>query len=416
MTPKKGPLMPLSDTAIRALKPRDKDYRVADEKGLYLLVTPAGGRLWRLKYRNAAGTEKKLAFGAYPDVSLKAARELRDNARKLLAAGVDPAEKKKQDRHAAKISAANSFAAVAQSYIEKCKREGRSERTTDKQQWLLKLLERTIGQRPVAEIQPFEMLEAVRKYETSGRTEAARRAIQFASQVFRFAIANQLAASDPTRDLRGALTSHKAKHHAAILEPKKAGELLRAIHGYDGHPVTRCALQLAALLFVRPGELRYGEWSEFDFDANVWRIPAEKMKARAAHVVPLPRQALAVLAETRALTGEGQYVFPSIRTHLRPMSENTVNAALRRLGYSNDEMTGHGFRAMASTLLNESGKWSPDAIERALAHKDRDAVRAAYHRGTHWNERVEMAQWWADYLDQLRIGADVVPISAGQRK
>ncbi|MBB4615332.1 integrase [Novosphingobium taihuense] len=338
------------------------------------------------------GTEKKLAFGAYPEVSLKAARDLRNDARKLLASGTDPVETKKQDRHAAKVSAANSCVVVAQSYIDKCKREVRSERTTDKQQWLLKLLDRTIGQRPVAEIQPFEMLEAVRKYETTGRTEAAHRALQFASQVFRFAIANQLAPSDPTRDLRGALTSHKSKHHAAILEPKKAGELLRAIDGYDGHPVTRFVLQLAALVFVRPGELRYAEWSEFDFDAKVWRIPAEKMKARSEHVVPLSRQALAVLAEARALTGDGQYVFPSIRTHLRPMSENTVYAALRRLGYSNDEMTGHGFRAMASTLLNESSKWSSDAIERALAHKDKDAVRAAYHRGQHWQERVDMAQ------------------------
>ena len=223
---------------------------------------------------------------------------------------------------------------MAQSYIDKCKREGRSERTTDKQQWLLKLLDRTIGQRPVAEIQPFEMLEAVRKYETTGRTEAARRALQFASQVFRFAIANQLASSDATRDLRGALTSHKAKHHAAILEPAKAGEFLRAIDGYDGHPVTRFAMQLAALVFVRPGELRYAEWSEIDEDAKVWRIPAGKMKMRTEHAVPLARQTLDVLAQTRAITGDGQYVFPSIRTHLRPMSENTVNAALRRLGYT----------------------------------------------------------------------------------
>lgn len=407
--------MPLSDAAIRALKPRDKDYRVADAKGLYLQVSPSGGRLWRLKYRTPTGTEKKLAFGAYPEVSLKAARDLRDAARKLLAAGIDPAEKKKQDRHAAKVSAANSFVVVAKSYIDKCKREGRAEATTTKQEWLLKLLDRAIGQRPISEIQPFEMLEAVRKHETTGRTEAAHRALQFASQVFRFAIANQLAASDPTRDLRGALTSHKSKHHAAILEPRKAGELLRAIDGYDGHPVTRLALQLAALVYVRPGELRHAEWSEIDEDAAVWRIPADKMKARAEHVVPLSRQALDILKQVHALTGDGQYVFPSIRTHLRPMSENTVNAALRRMGYTSDEMTGHGFRAMASTLLNESGKWSPDAIERALAHKDKDAVRAAYHRGAHWQERVDMAQWWADFLDTLRTGADVVPITSARR-
>ncbi|OYX62171.1 MAG: integrase [Novosphingobium sp. 32-60-15] len=416
--------MALTDTAIRNAKPQAKPYKLTDEKGLFLLVQPSGGKLWRFKFRvdgrDEAGepkrVEKKVGFGTYPEVNLKEARRLRDEARASLAAGIDPAEKKRRDAHTAKISAANSFEAVARAYIDKCQREGRSERTTDKQEWLLKLLARTIGQRPVAEIQPFEMLEAVRKYETTGRTEAAHRALQFASQVFRFAIANQLAPSDPTRDLRGALTSHKAKHHAAILEPRKAGELLRAINGYDGHPVTRFALQLAALVFVRPGELRYAEWSEFDFDAKVWRIPAEKMKARSEHVVPLSCQALAVLAEARDLTGDGQYVFPSIRTHLRPMSENTVNAALRRLGYSNDEMTGHGFRAMASTLLNESGKWSSDAIERALAHKDKDAVRAAYHRGQHWQERVDMAQWWADYLDTLRTGAEVVPFPSASRR
>lgn len=415
--------MALTDTAIRNAKPQGKPYKLADEKGLFLLIQPSGGKLWRFKFRvdgrdeqgQPKRVEKKVAFGTYPDVNLKDARRLRDEARASLAAGVDPAEKKRRDAHTAKVSAANSFEAVARAYIDKCKREGRAEATTTKQEWLLKLLDRAIGPRPVAEIQPFEMLEAVRKHETTGRTEAAHRALQFASQVFRFAIANQLAASDPTRDLRGALTSHKSKHHAAILEPRKAGELLRAIDGYDGHPVTRLALQLAALVFVRPGELRHAEWPEIDQDAAVWRIPAEKMKARVEHVVPLSRQALDVLAQVRALTGDGKFVFPSIRTHLRPMSENTVNAALRRMGYASDEMTGHGFRAMASTLLNESGKWSSDAIERALAHKDKDAVRAAYHRGAHWDERVEMAQWWADNLDILRDGATIIRLDEKRR-
>ncbi len=401
--------MALSDTAIRALKPGAKDYKASDEKGLYLLVTPTGGRLWRLKYRTPGGVERKLSLGAYPDVSLKDARDLRDDARKLLASGVDPAERKRRNRHAAKVSAANSFASVAQAYIDKCKREGRAEATTSKQEWLLKLLDRTLGPRPVAQIEPFELLEAVRRHESTGRTEAAHRALQFASQVFRFAIANQMAKSDPTRDLRGALVGHKAKHHAAILEPKKAGELLRAIDGYEGSPITQIALQLSALLFVRPGELRHAEWSEFDIDAVVWRIPGEKMKGRLENVVPLSKQTLALLERARDLTGDAKYVFPSIRTPTRPMSENTVNAALRRLGYTKDDMTAHGFRAMASTLLNESGKWSSDAIERALAHKDKDAVRAAYHRGTHWAERVAMAQWWADHLGTLRTGAEIVP-------
>jgi integrase len=410
--------MALTSIAIRNAKPKAKPYKLADEKGLFLLVQPSGGMLWRFKFRvdgrdeqgNPKKVERKLGLGTYPDVSLKDARELRDEARTLLAKGIDPAEKKRRDAHVAKVSAANSFAAVARSYIDKCKREGRADATVTKQEWLLKLVERAIGQRPIAEIEPFEMLEAVRKYETTGRTEAAHRAIQFSSQVFRFAIANQLAKSDPTRDLRGALTSHKAKHHAAILEPKKAGELLRAMDGYEGSPITKIALQLSALVFVRPGELRQAEWSEIDVDAAVWRIPADKMKGRMEHAVPLSAQSLSLLEQARGLTGDGRYVFPSIRTYARPMSENTINAALRRLGYSGDEMTAHGFRAMASTLLNESGKWSPDAIERALAHKDKDAVRAAYHRGAHWQERVDMAQWWGDHLDALRKGADIIPL------
>lgn len=404
--------MPLTDSTIRALKPRPKDYKVADEKGLYLQVTPSGGRLWRMKFRAPGGAEKKLALGSYPDLGLKAARDLRDDARGLLAKGIDPADKKRRDKHAAKVSASNAFASVARAYIDKCKREGRAEATINKHEWLLRLVERTLGHRPIAEIEPFELLEAVRRYESTGRTEAAHRALQFSSQVFRYAIAMQLASFDPTRDLRGALVSHKGKHHAAILEPKKAGELLRAIDGYEGSPVTLIALKLSALLFVRPGELRHAEWSEIDTNAAVWRIPGEKMKGRLEHVVPLSTQALALLEQARGLTGDGRYVFPSIRTPTRAMSENTVNAALRRLGYGKDDMTAHGFRAMASTLLNESGKWSVDAIERALAHKDKDAVRAAYHRGTHWGERVEMAQWWADYLDLLRSGAEIIPINA----
>lgn len=406
--------MPLTDTAIKALKPRDKAYKVADALGLYLQVTPSGGRLWRMKFRAPGGVEKKLALGSYPDVSLKDAREKRDDARKQLGKGVDPADQKRRDKHAAKVSAANAFAVVARAYIDKCRREGRADATIVKQEWLLKLVERTLGNRPISEIQPFEMLEAVRRYETTGRTEAAHRALQFSSQVFRFAIANQLTSSDPTRDLRGALVSHKAKHHAAILEPKKAGELLRAIDGFDGSPVVHIALQLSALLFVRPGELRHAEWAEIDTDAAVWRIPGPKMKGRIEHAVPLAKQSLALFEQARALTGDGRYVFPSIRTPARPMSENTINAALRRLGYSGDEMTAHGFRAMASTLLNESGKWSVDAIERALAHKDKDEVRAAYNRGSFWQERVAMADWWGDHLDTLRTGAVVLPWPVGQ--
>lgn len=400
--------MALTDSSIRSLKPRDKAYKVADEKGLYLLVTPAGGKLWKLKFRNAVGTEKKLSLGSYPELGLKDARRLRDEARSTLVSGVDPAEKKQFDKVTAKIKADNSFSVVAKTYIEKNKRDGKADATVRKREWFLSLVEKAIGSRPIADIQPIEVLNAVRPYEAAKNDEKAHRTLQFVGQVFRYAVANQLAPRDPTRDLRGALASRKPKHHAAILEPKKVGELLRAIDGYDGFPTTKFALLLSPLVFVRPGELRHAEWQEISLDEAVWRIPASKMKSRAEHAVPLSRQAVTILGSLKDLQGEGRYVFPSIRTPKSPMSENTVNAALRRMGFTGDEMTAHGFRAMASTLLNESGKWSADAIERALAHKDKDAVRAAYHRGQHWQERVDMAQWWADYLDTLRTGADIL--------
>ncbi|WP_371815506.1 tyrosine-type recombinase/integrase [Erythrobacter sp. JK5] len=374
-------------------------------------MTPAGSKLWKFKFRNKLGAEKKLSLGAYPDLSLKEARELRDAARNKVARGIDPAEQKQRDKRAAKISAANSFEAVAKAYIAKNERDGLAEATVRKRRWFLDIVRKPLGARPIAEIEPYEILDAVRPFEAAKNDEKAHRTLQFIGQVFRYAVANQIAGSDPTRDLRGALSSRKPKHHAAILEPVKVGGLMRAIDGYDGQPITQFALRLSPYVFVRPGELRRAEWSEIDLEGAVWRIPAAKMKGRQEHAVPLASQSLAVLKQAQELTGDGQYVFPSIRSRRNPMSENTVNAALRRLGFGSDEMTAHGFRAMASTLLNESGKWSADAIERALAHKDKDHIRAAYHRGAHWQERVEMAQWWADYLDMLRDGADVIPIS-----
>lgn len=276
-------------------------------------------------------------------------------------------------------------------------------------EYLLGQLNKSIGRLPIAEIEAGDVLAALRKIETKGKHESARRTQQLASAVFRYAVATARLASDPTRDLRGALTAPKVTHYGAILEPKRVGELLRAIDGYEGQGITKFALQLAPHVFVRPGELRHAEWSEIDLEAAVWTLPAAKTKMRKIHRVPLSRQAVELLRQIYAITGPSGYVFPSIRTRLRPMSENTLNAGLRRLGYASDEMTAHGFRAMASTLLNESGKWSPDAIERALAHGDSDKVRAAYHRGDHRDERVEMAQWWSDYLDMLRKGADIVP-------
>jgi len=413
--------MTLTAVTIRNAKPKAKPYKLTDEKGLFLLVQPSGGLLWRFKYRidgrddagNPKRIEKKLGLGTYPDVSLKDARDRRDEARRLLADGIDPADKKRRDSHAAKVMAANTFKSVAEAYIAKNERDGLAEATVRKRRWFLSLVAKALGHRPIAEIEPFAVLESVRPYEAAKNDEKAHRTLEFVGQVFRFAVANQLAPTDPTRDLRGALASRKPKHLAAITEPKRVGELLRAIEGYDGHPISKVALQLSPHVFVRPGELRKAEWSEIDLGAAIWRIGAHKMKGRQEHVVPLSRQAVALLSEVCAITGHGQFVFPSIQTPKRCMSENTINSALRRLGYSGDEMTAHGFRAMASTLLNESGKWSPDAIERALAHKDRDAVRAAYHRGAHWDERVKMAQWWSDHLDVLRKGADVVPLRAG---
>lgn len=402
--------MSLTDSAIRALKPRERAYKVSDEKGLYLQVTPAGGRLWRLKFRASGGVEKKLSFGSYPEIGLKEARQLRDRARSLVANGIDPADKKRRDKRAAKVSADNTFSAVAKEYIAKNRRDGLSEATVAKREWFVRLVQRSLGGRPMSEIQPFEVLDAVRPFEAAKNDEKAHRTLQFIGQVFRYAVANQIAVSDPTRDLRGALASRKPKNLAAILEPKAVGELLRNIDGYEGLPLTKLALQLSPLVFVRPGELRRAEWAEIDLEGAVWRIPSAKMKARMEHVVPLSSQAVAILRLAADLTGGGRYVFPSIRSNLDPMSENTVNAALRRLGYTGDEMTAHGFRSTASTLLNESGKWSPDAIERALAHKGKDLVRAAYHRGAHWQERVLMAQWWGDYLDGLKQVGCVIPM------
>lgn len=272
--------MPLTDSSIRSLKPQATAYKVADEKGLYLLVTPAGGRLWKLKFRNAQGTEKKLSLGRYPELSLKLAREKRDLARARLSEGIDPAEEKQQAKRAAQFDAENTFEAVAKAYIEKNKRDGLADATIRKREWLLSLVSKALGRRPVADIQPAEVLAAVRPFEAARNDEKAHRALQFVGQVLRYAVALQLAKSDPTRDLRGALSAPKPKHHAAILDPEGVGALLRSMDGYDGMPITKIALQLSAILFVRPGELRRAEWSEIDLEKKVWRIPAPKMKGR----------------------------------------------------------------------------------------------------------------------------------------
>jgi integrase len=363
--------------------------------------------LWRLAYR-FAGKQKTLALGAYPAVSLEEARRHRDEAKKLLARSIDPSAQRKADRHA---GADGTFRAVADEVIAKFEREGRAQPTLSKRRWLLGFAVSAFGDRPVADITATELLALLRQIESRSLYETARRLRSTCGMVFRYAIATGRAERDPSMDLRGALTTPQVNHRATIVDPIAIGGLLRAIDGFDGQPTTEAALRLAPYVFVRPGELRQAEWVEFDFDAALWSIPAKKMKMRRPHRVPLARQAVAILRDLRAITGGGRWLFPSVRTSVRPISENTLNAALRRLGYATDEMCVHGFRAMASTRLNEMGGWSPDAIERQLAHQEANAVRRAYtHNAEFWSERVLMMQAWADYLDGLRQCGKVVPL------
>jgi integrase len=402
--------MALTDTAIRNAKSRDREYKLSDSGGLYLLITPAGGKLWRLKFR-VDGREKKLAIGAYPEIALSDARKRRDEARELVAIGKDPSREKQREKVRSLTQAENTFAGIATEFCAKRRRDGQkpwAASTALRNEYLLAQLSQMIGRLPISDIEPADVLAAIRKMESRGALESARRTLQVAGAVFRYAVATARLASDPTRDLRGALTSPRVTHYGAITDASRVGELLRAIDGYEGHGITGLAMQIAPHVFVRPGELRHADWSEIDLETGLWTIPAEKTKMRKPHHVPLSRQSIELLRLVHAITGPTGYVFPSIRANSRPMSENTINAGLRRLGYTSAEMTGHGFRAMASTLLNESGKWSPDAIERALAHGDSDKVRAAYHRGAHWKERLEMAHWWSDHLDTLRKGADIL--------
>lgn len=402
--------MALTDVAIRNAKPGAKAIKLADGGGMFLLVTPAGGKLWRLKFR-VDGREKLLAIGTYPEIALGEARRRREEARELIALGKDPSREKQREKVRARIQAADTFKAICDEYCAKRRRDGQkgwSPATAIRSEYLLSLVCGSIGKLPIGEIEPADVLTAIRRIEGKGKLESARRSLQLAGSVFRYAVATARLVSDPTRDLRGALTAPTVTHYGAITDARKVGELLRAIDEYEGSGVTKLALQIAPHVFVRPGELRHAEWSEIDLDGALWVIPAGKMKMRKAHQVPLSRQAVELYRQLQLMTGPNGFAFPSIRTRTRPMSENTVNAALRRLGYTTDEMTAHGFRAMASTLLNESGKWHPDAIERSLAHGDRDKVRAAYHRGAHWQERVTMSQWWSDYLDELRNGT-IVP-------
>jgi integrase len=392
----------LTDVAIRALKAKDRSYKCTDGRGLYIEVRPTGAKLWRYKYLYH-GKEKRIALGVYPDVGLADARRKSDEARESLASNRDPLAERKREKLTAAFAAANTFGDIAKEYIDKMVAEGRADTTITKANWLFEQLKPIAGF-PVSDLKPLDVLSALKRLEAHGKHETARRCRSFASRVFRYAVATGRGETDPTSLLRGALIAPKTKHHSALLEPEAVGELLRAIDAYSGNLITRLAMQIAPHVMARPGELRKALWSEIDLESAVWKIPAERMKMRRPHTVPLSRQVLGYLNELYAVTGPDGFVFPAFHTSRRPQSENTINQAFRRMGYAVGEITAHGLRTTASTLLNESGKWSPDAIERSLAHADKDAVRGIYNRGRYWGERVEMHQWWSDYLDDLRAG------------
>ncbi len=393
--------MALTDMKIRSAKPREKQYKLTDGDGLYLLVTPQGSKLWRFRYR-IGGKEKLLALGSYPEVSLYEARQARDEARRMLRNNIDPSVEKRQRKLMSLTRQGETFGVIAMEWYERFKGQWAESHAEVTKRRLERELLPWLGHLPIREITATDLLSVLRRIEGRGILETAHRVRTVAGQVFRYAIATGRADRDPSRDLKGALPPPRERHLAAITDPKEVGALLRAIDGYRGHFVVRCALKLAPLVFVRPGELRHAEWSEIDLENAVWRIPAEKMKNRQPHLVPLSRQAVEILSELKPLTGTGRWVFPSLRSDERPMSENAVLAALRRLGYDKEEMCGHGWRATARTLLDEQLKENPAVIEAQLAHKVPDSLGRAYNRTTYLEERTRMMQRWADYLDELR--------------
>ena len=411
-TPKlktKGAIMALTAIEVSKAKATDKATKLFDGGGLYLLAQPNGAKYWRLKYR-FAGREKMLSIGVYPDVSLSDARERREAARKLLANGADPSAVKKAKKAAAVALAENSFEIVAREWLSKFSKNWKESHTRTTTLRLVNDVFPWLGVRPIGDIDAPELLTVLRRIESRGALEAAHRVSAICGQVFRYAIATGRAKRDPAADLRGSLPPHRGKHLAAITEPVQIGKLMRDIEGYRGSFIVRCALRLAPMVFVRPIELSRAEWAEIDLDKAEWRIPADKMKMKALHIVPLSTQAVAFLRELHPLTGTGKYLFPNVRTHTLPMAGNTILAAIRSMGYTSTEMTAHGFRHMASTLLNEQG-FNADAIERQLAHKA-SGVRGTYNAAEYLPERRRMMQHWADYLGGLAAGAEVIPLRA----
>ncbi len=397
--------MPLSDTTCRAAKPAAKLKKLSDSGGLQLWVFPNGSRLWRLAYRFGR-KQKLLSLGRYPEVGLGEARDARDAARKQLRGNIDPSQAKQAARQNQGMG--TTFQHVVKEYLAKLEREQRADATKKKAEWVLSLVEARLAGRILHDITSADVLDALRPIEARGRYDTARRAKSTVGAVFRYAIANGRATVDPTQALKGALTRPNVTPRAAVTEARALAKLLRAIDGYRGQPTTAAALRLLPLVFTRPGELRAAAWSEFDLQAAVWTIPATRTKMRRPHKVPLSPQALDIICGLKSQRVGGSLLFPSIRTLIKPISENTLNAALRALDYDKHTVTAHGFRATASTLLNESGKWGADAIERQLGHVEGNAVRRAYARSEHWAERVKMMNWWADYLDTLKTGAQVI--------
>jgi len=398
----------LSDTKVRNAKPQENEYRLFDGGGLFLLVTPSGGKYWHFKYRFDE-KDKRISFGPYPEISLSEARTKREEARTQIAHGIDPAGVRKAMKQAG-TAETETFEVIAREWYAKFSPAWSPSYTNAVMARLKQNLFPWMGTRPINEIKAIELLTALRRVEGRGALELAHKLRTIAGQVFRYAVATGRCERDCSGDLRGALPQPAEKHHAAITDPKEVAPLLRAIDGYQGGFVVKCALRLAPMFFVRPGELRQAEWAEIDLDERVWNIPAHKMKMRQAHMVPLCAQAVAILTDLKALTGRSKYVFPSERSFARPMSNNAVNAALRRMGFAKDEMTGHGFRAMARTILDEVLQVRPDFIEHQLAHAVRDPNGRAYNRTSHLAGRREMMQTWADYLDGLKAGAQVLPL------
>lgn len=396
-----GGILPLTDRKIKALKPRSKPYKAFDFDGLFLLVTVKGSKLWRFKYR-FEGKENALALGKYPYVTLQHARFQRDEARTSLARGVDPAAERRQAKAEGKEKAKHTFRIFAEKFLAKELKEGKSDATIQKKEWLLGLAIDDLGDLPINEINAQTVLKTLKKREAMGHYETVRRLRSTISAVFRFAVASGVAETDPTFALKDALVKPTVKHRAAITDEETLKRYLTALNSYGGKPETRIALWLLMLFACRPGELRKARWGEFDLEEKIWIIPASRMKMRREHRVPLSDKAVELLEELRELTGWGELLFPSLMSSKKPMSENTLNQALRRMGFGPEEVTSHGFRSTFSTFANESGLWKPDAIEAYCARQDTNAVRRAYNRSQYWDERVRMADWWSTFLDDIR--------------